>query len=141
MMPLTIGPRVPWMSLSLGIVLGGCSGAAFSDADLGESKVVSEGSAFTVSLPLPGGWSKPRLNGYVVRFLNHEVDTSGDREVFSFRAEMEGETDINIPALPEWGSDRDFKMRIRVTGDSFLSDFDEWEDRWDWARDRSRDRD
>lgn len=114
------------------VMLGGCSTAEFTEADLGRTREVHAGSVFRISLPAVGEWAAPRLKGVIVHFLNRHREGSGGRNVFEFKAELEGEIEILIPARPGWGADRDFGMRVRVVDSSAFTDSgrqEDWRDR------------
>lgn len=133
------GPRVSWLAVVLSAVLAGCAAPSFTEVDLGQTKEVSLGSVFTVSLSPPGEWRSPKVKGVVVSFLNqHRVEPDG-KTVFEFKAELEGETEIVIPAKPDWGHDRDFSMRIKVPQSSYSDDVDWDEDRFERHRHLDRD--
>jgi len=140
-MPMMSTTRVSWVTLMPLLVLGGCAGVTFTEADLGRVKEVHVGSSFTISLPHHGEWKKPRLNEVVAKFLNHRLEGSAERDVFAFRAEQEGLTDIFISAIPPGTQDLDFTMRVRVLGEEETTLSDEWNDRWNWTRSGPRDRD
>lgn len=133
-------PKASSMSWALLAFLGGCAGVAFTEADLGQTKPIHLGSSFSITLPHYGKWKNPRLNANVARFLGYRVDESAERDVFTFRAEGEGETDILIAADSQREKDRNFTMRVRVVDEADAMEADEWNDRWNWTRSGPRDR-
>lgn len=92
-------PRISWGAASA--LLGGCAGLMFTEADQGQTKEISRGASFTISLPAAQSatWAEPKIQGTFIRLVDRHMEASTGREVFEFKAERLGEGDLRIPPL------------------------------------------
>lgn len=109
----------------LGILIllsAGCSTTTFTEADRGRTKEVYAGTEFSISLPSSGqiSFGEPKVVGSIVTFLRRRKDDSAGREMFDFRAEGRGETDVRIPASPgaQAETPEDYVIRVKVKSSS-----------------------
>lgn len=96
------------------LLLWGCARAAFTEADLGRTVEVEQGTEFTISLPrVPSGDRKaPEVRGALIRLLDRRPEEGVDLENFHFVAEGSGDGEIRIA-----GSDQtvpEFVILVRV---------------------------
>lgn len=106
----------------LALLSAGCSATTFTEADRGQTKEVYVGTEFSISLPSTQGGirGQPKIVGSIVSFLRQRRDDSAMRDIFDFKAEGRGETDIRIPA-PDGtgpGAAQDYLIRVKVKSSS-----------------------
>jgi hypothetical protein len=106
----------------LALLGASCSVPVFNEADQGQTREVYVGTEFSVSLPSVGaaGRGEPQISGSIVRFVGRRLDASENREVFDFKAEGRGETDVRIPAAggAKSGVAQDYLIRVKVKSSS-----------------------
>jgi hypothetical protein len=105
-------------ALALILSLAGCSGVVLTEADRGQTRDVTVGTTFSISLPQSTGERTPEMKGTIIRFLGRQVNASEHRDVFQFKAEGLGEDILRIPASPADPSSVEFSVRIRVSSGS-----------------------
>lgn len=103
----------------LTIICAGCSTTTFTEADRGQTREVYVGTDFSISLPSsgPAGWGEPKISGSIVRFLSKRRDESSNRDLFDFKAEGRGETDVRIPVARS-GKAEEYVIRVKVKSSS-----------------------
>lgn len=103
----------------LTFLCAGCSTTTFTEADRGQTREVYVGTEFSISLPSsgPADWGEPRISGSIVRFLSKRRDESSNRDLFDFKAEGRGETDVRIPVARS-GKAEEYVIRVKVKSSS-----------------------
>jgi len=92
----------------------------FTESDDGEIREVSQGSDFTITLPIWKGDQAarpaPTVQGAFINLTERHVDGDEGREVFKFNAVGAGDAEIHIAVAPaEDGSpQKDFLIRVRI---------------------------
>lgn len=97
------------------LFLGSCAADRFTESDDGETRTVTQGATFFVSLASPGKTpaGEPRVEGSAVQFVSRGSDTG--RDVYRFFALGVGEANIRIPvAFGEGGSLPEYVLRVKV---------------------------
>jgi hypothetical protein len=96
------------------LFLASCAADRFTESDDGETRTVTQGATFFVSLASPGKTpaGEPRVEGSAVQFVSRGSETG--RDVYRFYALGVGEANIRIRASGEGGALPEYVLRVKV---------------------------